>query len=102
MWMAVDEADESNGAMQFLQGSHTEGYFDHVQSDKEGNVLNENQDMIIPEKYQGKIIQTKLRPGEASFHDGNDTILLVPHSILCCKACWSMDLRRVLAGEGWG
>ena len=75
MWMAVDEADESNGAMQFLQGSHTEGYFDHVQSDKEGNVLNENQDMIIPEKYRGKIIQTQLRPGEASFHDGNDTIM---------------------------
>ena len=77
MWMAVDAADESNGAMQFLQGSHTQGYFEHVQSDKEGNVLNENQDMIIPDEYRGKIIQSKLRPGEASFHDGNFQSFLI-------------------------
>ena len=56
--------------MQCLQGSHTEGYFEHVQSLREGNVLNENQDILIPERYKGRVIQTQLRPGEASFHDG--------------------------------
>ena len=83
MWMAVDAADESNGAMQFLQGSHTKGYFEHVQSDRLGNVLNENQDMNIPEEYRGKIIQSRLRPGEASFHDGNCTIIFDECPIIC-------------------
>lgn len=64
------EADESNGAMQFLRGSHTCGYFDHVQSSREGNVLNENQDMVIPDSFKDKIVQSRLLPGQASFHDG--------------------------------
>ena len=85
MWLAVDmvsqfisflvrkmfvEADESNGAMQFLRGSHTCGYFDHVQYSREGNVLNENQDMVIPDSFKDKIVQSRLLPGQASFHDG--------------------------------
>ena len=56
--------------MQFITGSHTEGYFDHVQSKMEGNILNENQDMIILEKWLNKIIQTKLSPGQCTIHDG--------------------------------
>ena len=40
-----------------------------------GNVLNENQDMNIPEEYRGKILQSRLRLGEASFNDGNCTII---------------------------
>ena len=70
MWLAVDLADQSNGAMQFLRGSHTSGYFEHVQSSQEGNVLNENQDMIIPDQFKDKVVQTSLLPGQASFHDG--------------------------------
>ena len=57
--------------MQFISESHKIGFFEHVQSSTEGNVLNENQDMIIPEKWQEKIIQTELLPGECTFHDGN-------------------------------
>ena len=56
--------------MMFIKGSHQEGFFDHVQSTKKGNVLNENQDMIIPERFRDKIVQSELEPGEASFHDG--------------------------------
>ena len=56
--------------MQFISESHKEGFFDHVQSTTEGNVLNENQDMIISDKWQKKIVQTKLLPGQCSFHDG--------------------------------
>jgi len=70
MWLAIDKADEENGAMMFIKGSHQEGFFDHVQSTKKGNVLNENQDMIIPERFRDKIVQSELEPGEASFHDG--------------------------------
>ena len=58
--------------MQFISESHKMGFFEHVQSSTEGNVLNENQDMIIPEKWQEKIIQTELLPGECTFHDGSN------------------------------
>ena len=64
------QADESNGAMQFLRGSHGRGYFDHIQSSREGNQLNENQDMIIPTELQDQVVQSTLLPGQASFHDG--------------------------------
>ena len=64
------QADKENGAMQFLDGSHMEGFFEHVQSKREGNILNENQDIVIPDRYQDKIIQTELQPGECSIHDG--------------------------------
>ena len=56
--------------MQFLRGSHSRGYFQHVQSSREGNVLNENQDMIIPTELQDQVVQSTLLPGQASFHDG--------------------------------
>ena len=42
---------------------------------KVGNVLNENQDMNIPEEYRGKMLQSRLRLGEASFNNGNCTII---------------------------
>ena len=64
------QADESNGAMQFLRGSHGRGYFDHIQSSREGNQLNENQDMIIPPELKDQVVQSTLLPGQASFHDG--------------------------------
>ena len=56
--------------MQFLRGSHSRGYFDHVQSSREGNVLNENQDLLIPSELTDQIVQSTLLPGQASFHDG--------------------------------
>ena len=77
------QANEENGAMQFIDGSHKEGFFDHVQSTKEGNVLNENQDMIIPEKWNDKIVQTKLLPGQCTFHDGKFRNYLSILSIWC-------------------
>ena len=69
--------------MQFITGSHTEGYFDHVQSKMEGNILNENQDMIIPEKWQNKIIQTKLSPGQCTIHDGNSFSIHIQNATFC-------------------
>ena len=56
--------------MQFLRGSHSRGYFDHVQSSREGNVLNENQDLLITSELTDQIVQSTLLPGQASFHDG--------------------------------
>jgi len=70
MWLAIDQADEENGAMQFLSGSHNSGFFDHVESTIEGNTLNENQDMIITADWKDKVVQTELAPGQCTFHDG--------------------------------
>ena len=56
--------------MQFIRGSHNRGYFEHVQSRREGNLLNENQDMVIPSELADQVVQSTLLPGQASFHDG--------------------------------
>ena len=40
--------------MQFITGSHTEGYFDHVQSKMEGNILNENQADVFSQGFKDK------------------------------------------------
>ena len=55
----------------------------NVQSKMEGNILNENQDMIIPEKWQNKIIQTKLSPGQCTIHDGNSFSIHIQNATFC-------------------
>ena len=64
--------------MQFLRGSHNSGYFEHVQSSREGNQLNENQDMVIPTEMADQVVQSTLLPGQASFHDGKILDLTSP------------------------
>lgn len=56
--------------MQFISGSHKSGFFEHIESKKEGNVLNENQDMKIPSNWRQNIVQSQLKPGQCTFHDG--------------------------------
>ena len=75
--------------MQFIDGSHKEGFYEHVQSVKEGNVLNENQDMIVSEKWQKKIFQTQLLPGQCTFHDGEYFFLLHNSRMYVTKASTS-------------
>jgi len=69
-WIAIDGADEENGAIQFVAGSHKVGFFEHIQSSKENNILNENQDILLTDEWKQRVVQTVLRPGECSFHDG--------------------------------
>ena len=70
--------------MQFLRGSHNRGYFEHVQSSREGNLLNENQDIVIPSELADQVVQSTLLPGQASFHDGKilDLTIAKCHSYL--------------------
>jgi len=70
MWLAIDKADADNGAMKFIKSSHTQGFFDHVDTPEEGNVLNENQDMVLRPEWMENVVQTELLPGECTFHDG--------------------------------
>ena len=67
VWLAVDEVNIDNGAMQFIPCSHLESqipYFD-TKID-ENNVL--NQTVINAEKYGGKPVSVDLKPGEISLH----------------------------------
>ena len=68
--LAIDKANENNGAMQFIDKSHQQGYFDSVQSSRQGNILSDSGDMILTENDRKNIVQTKLDPGQCTFHDG--------------------------------
>ena len=57
--------------MKFIPGSHKNGFFERVISSEEGNVLNDNRSMIIPENWREKTYQSTLSPGQCTFHDGN-------------------------------
>ena len=64
--------------MKFLSGSHKDGFFEGVRSSREGNVLSNNHDVIIPEKWEKDIYQSTLSPGECTFHDGKNNLFLPP------------------------
>lgn len=66
VWLAIDDADEDNGCMEVVAGSHKFGLIDYIASDAQGgNVL--NQTVTDPEKY-GTIERTPVRAGQMSVH----------------------------------
>lgn len=66
VWLAIDDADKSNGCMEVYAGSHTHGLIDFESSDEEsGNVL--DQSVKNPEQY-GRHQLTPLRAGQISIH----------------------------------
>ena len=66
VWLAIDDADESNGCMEVYTGSHTHGLIDFDTSDSDaGNVL--DQSVRHPEKY-GDHRLTPIRAGQISIH----------------------------------
>ena len=56
--------------MQFVKGTHKNGFYDQVRSQKPGNVLSDDLEIVIKPEWNDKIIQTQLMPGQCSFHDG--------------------------------
>ena len=64
------KANAENGAMQFVKGTHKNGFYDQVRSQKSGNVLSDNLEIDIKPEWKDKIIQTQLASGQCSFHDG--------------------------------
>ncbi|KAA5540072.1 phytanoyl-CoA dioxygenase family protein [Roseiconus nitratireducens] len=66
VWLAIDDADQENGCMKFIAGSHTKGHMTYRPSDStEHNVLNQTID--DPEQY-GELVYDPLRAGQASIH----------------------------------
>ena len=65
-WIAIDDVDEANGAMQLWSGTHRRGVipFDYV-TDEENGVLNEH--VHHPERF-GSPVAVELRAGQLSLH----------------------------------
>jgi non-heme Fe2+,alpha-ketoglutarate-dependent halogenase len=67
VWLAIDDADEENGAMQFIPGSHRHGQipFEHSTAE-ENNVL--GQSVREPERFGGPPATVCLKAGQISIH----------------------------------
>ena len=69
-WLAIDDADEDNGAMLILPQSHHLGILDHGKSEQDGNLLSVNQaiaeDLLDPDSA----VPMVLKAGQISLHHG--------------------------------
>ncbi|MBI1927605.1 phytanoyl-CoA dioxygenase family protein [Candidatus Poribacteria bacterium] len=66
-WLAIDDSDIENGAMQFLPGSHRHGQIAFERSAaEENNVL--SQTVHAPEKYGDAPVSIELKAGQISLH----------------------------------
>jgi len=67
VWLAIDDADEENGAMQVIPGSHRHGQIDFARSaDGENNVLNQTvQDAL---DYGETPVALAMKAGQISLH----------------------------------
>ena len=67
VWLAIDDADEENGAMQVIPGSHRHGQIDFARSaDDENNVLNQTvQDAL---DYGETPVALAMKAGQISLH----------------------------------
>jgi len=68
-WVALTPAMQSNGCMQFVRGSHTNGTYPHKDTYEKRNFLHRGQS--ISQDFDEKLIsQVELAPGQASLHQG--------------------------------
>ncbi len=66
VWLAIDDADQENGCMKFIAGSHHHGHMTYRPSGShEDNVLNQTID--DPEQY-GDVVFDPLAAGSVSIH----------------------------------
>ena len=68
MWLALSPANEANGCMRLVPGSHRAGRRDHRIADSETNLLFQGQTVEGVDESQA--VYCPLLPGEASFHRG--------------------------------
>jgi non-haem Fe2+, alpha-ketoglutarate-dependent halogenase len=70
LWLAIDDADEENGCMQVIPGTHTGGIREHGTAQKAGNLLSINQEVPITPEEEASAVSLELPAGHASLHDG--------------------------------
>jgi len=69
-WIAIDDADEENGCMQVIPGSHRLGILEHGKSARTGNLLSINQEVPAGFVDETRAVTLPLRAGQMSLHDG--------------------------------
>ena len=66
-WIALSDVAVTNGAMQFVKGTHTAGQMPHRDTNDNTNMLSRGQ-VVEMEIDRSKIVDVPLRAGEMSFH----------------------------------
>jgi len=66
-WVALTPADQSNGAMGFIPGSHLMDQIPHRDTFDRNNLLTRGQEVMV-EVDESKQVRIDLRPGEMSLH----------------------------------
>ena len=70
VWLAIDDADEENGCMRVIPGSHADGIREHGTAAQSGNLLSINQEVPVSEAEEASAVNLPLVAGFASLHDG--------------------------------
>lgn len=69
VWVALSAANQANGAMRFVRGSHRRGVYTHEDTFEADNLLHRGQ--VIPDTFVPEDIDAmSLLPGQASLHHG--------------------------------
>ena len=101
VWLAIDDADEGNGCMRFLAGSHHSGHLTYRESTPEDHsALNQ----VVPNAEQyGTEVLDELRAGTCSVH--SDLLLHGSEPNPGPRRRCGLTLRychaSVRAGQGW-
>jgi ectoine hydroxylase-related dioxygenase (phytanoyl-CoA dioxygenase family) len=68
VWLALDPADEENGCMRVIPGTHANGFSAYESVDVQANTFSTaiKADLID----EGKAVYFELQPNECSLHDG--------------------------------
>lgn len=69
-WYAVDDADQENGCMRVIPGTHLPGIRQHGKSDRKGNLLSINQEASVSPEEEARAVDLPLRAGQISLHHG--------------------------------
>ena len=69
-WLAIDDADEANGCMRVIPGSHRGGILSHGTSGRAGNLLSVDQEVPRDLFDERHAVSVPLRTGQMSLHDG--------------------------------
>ena len=102
VWLAIDDADLENGAMQVIPGSHRHGQILFEQSaPEESNVL--NQTVHEADKYGGAPVAFAMKAGQISLH--SDLLLHGSEPNLSARRRCGLTMRfvppQVRAHKGW-
>jgi ectoine hydroxylase-related dioxygenase (phytanoyl-CoA dioxygenase family) len=69
-WIALDDVDAENGAMEVVPGSHRRGLIPHAEGGDPDNLLSVGQEVPVSAADRAAAATVSLRAGQMSLHDG--------------------------------